>query len=75
MAIIAIIIWLEGGNTQGGEKPGPNRPVAQFPWEKEFLLDDEVPGEVATSEVAKEQWIMKFDGFSTSNSRGAGVVL
>ena len=26
-------------------------------------------------EVTKEQWIMKFDGSSTTNSRGTGVVL
>ena len=39
------------------------------------MLDDEVPGEVATAEMAKEQWIMKFDGSSIANLRGEGVVL
>lgn len=27
------------------------------------------------TEVAEEQWIMKFDGFSTANSGGVGMVL
>ena len=49
--------------------------MAQFPREDEFLLDDEVPGEVATVEMAKEQWIMKFKGSSTTNSGGEGVDL
>ena len=49
--------------------------MAQFPREEEFLLDDEVPGEVTTAEVVEEQWIMKFDGSSTANSRGVEVVL
>ena len=49
--------------------------LAQFLGEEEFPLDDEVLGEVATVEVIKEQWIMKFDGSSTANLGGAGVVL
>ena len=49
--------------------------LAQFLGEKEFPLDDKVPGEVAMAEVTKEQWIMKFDGSSTTNSGGTGVVL
>ena len=49
--------------------------LAQFPREKEFPLDDEVPREVAIVEVTEEQWVMKFDGSSTTNSEGAGVVL
>ena len=49
--------------------------LAQFLGEEEFPLDDEVLGEVATAEVIKEQWIMKFDGSSTANLGGAGVVL
>ena len=38
-------------------------------------MDDEVLGEVATAEVIGEQWVMKFNGHSTANLRGAGVVL
>ena len=49
--------------------------LAQILGEKEFTLDDEVPGEVAMAEVTDEQWIMKFDGSSIANSGGAGVVL
>ena len=49
--------------------------LAQFQGEEEFPLDDKVLGEVATAKVAKEQWIVKFDGSSTTNSEGAGVVL
>ena len=49
--------------------------LAQFPGEEEFLLDDEVPREVAMAEEVKEQWVMKFDGSSTTQSEGVGVVL
>ena len=49
--------------------------LAQFPGEEEFLLDDEVPREVAMAEEVREQWVMKFDGSSTAHSRGVGIVL
>ena len=49
--------------------------LAQFLGEEEFSLVDEVPGEVATTEVIGEQWVTKFDGFSTTNSGGVRVVL
>ncbi|XP_030924617.1 uncharacterized protein LOC115951581 [Quercus lobata] len=49
--------------------------LAQFPGEEEFPLDNEVPGEVAMAKEVREQWIMKFDGFSTIHSGGVGVVL
>ena len=49
--------------------------LAQFPGEEEFPLDDEVPGEVAMAEDDREQWLMKFDGSSTTQFRGVGVVL
>ena len=49
--------------------------LAQFPEEEEFLLNDEVLGEVAMEEEVGEQWIMKFDRSSTTQSRGVGVVL
>ena len=49
--------------------------LAQFPGEEEFPLDDEVPGEVAIVEEAREQWVMKFNGSSTAHSGGVGVVL
>ena len=46
-----------------------------FPREEEFLLDDEVPREVAMVEVAIDEWLMKFDGSSTVSSGGVRVVL
>ena len=49
--------------------------MAQFPGKEEFPLDDEVPGEVAMAKEVREQWVMKFDGSSTTHSRGVGVVL
>ena len=49
--------------------------LAQFPGEEEFPLDDEVPGEVAMAEEVREQWVMQFDGSSTTHSGGVGVVL
>ena len=49
--------------------------LAQFPEEEEFLLDDEVPGELAMAEEVREQWIMKFDGSSTTQLGGVRVVL
>ena len=39
---------------------------ATKPREEEFPLDDEVPGEVAMAEEVREQWVMKFDGSSTT---------
>ena len=49
--------------------------LAQFPRKEESPLDDEVPGEVAREKITEEQWVMKFNGSSTANSRGIGVVL
>ena len=49
--------------------------LAQFPGEEEFPLDDEVLGEVIVAEEDKEQWVMKFDRYSTTQFGGVGVVL
>ena len=49
--------------------------LAQFPREEEFSLDDEILREVAIVEEVKEQWVMKFDGFSTTQLGGVGIVL
>ena len=49
--------------------------LAQFPGEEVFPLDDEVLGEVAMAKEVREQWVMKFDGSSTTQSEGVGVVL
>ena len=40
--------------------------LAQFPGEEEFSLNDEILGEVVMAEKVKEQWVMKFDGSSTT---------
>ena len=40
--------------------------LAQVPGEEEFTLDAEVPGEVVIVEEVREQWVMKFDGSSTT---------
>ncbi|XP_075659012.1 uncharacterized protein LOC142628861 [Castanea sativa] len=49
--------------------------LAQFPREEEFQLDDEVLGEVAVTEEVEERWVMKFDGSSTTQSGGVGVIM
>ena len=49
--------------------------LAQFLGEEEFLLEDEVPREVAMAEVVREQWVMKFDRSSTTHSEGVRIVL
>ena len=49
--------------------------LAQFPGVEEFPLDDEVLGEVIVAEEDKEQWVMKFDRYSTTQFGGVGVVL
>ena len=49
--------------------------LAPFPGEEEFSLDDEVSGEVAMAKEVREQWVMKFDRSSTTQSGGVGVVL
>ncbi|XP_050281314.1 uncharacterized protein LOC126722212 [Quercus robur] len=49
--------------------------LAQFPREEEFPLNDEVLGEVVMAKKVREQWLMKFDGSSTTQSGGVGVVL
>ena len=49
--------------------------LAQFPGEEEFSLDYEALREVAMAKEFREQWVMKFDGFSTTQSGGVGVVL
>ena len=40
--------------------------LAQFLGEEEFPLNDEILGEIAMAEEVKEQWVMKFDGSSTT---------
>nr|XP_023903690.1 uncharacterized protein LOC112015517 [Quercus suber] len=49
--------------------------LAQFLGEEEFPLDDEVLGEVVMVEEVRKQWVMKFDGSSTTQLGGVRVVL
>ena len=49
--------------------------LARFLEEDEFPLDDEVPREVVMAKEAREQWAMKFDGSSTTQSGGVGAIL
>ena len=49
--------------------------LTQFAGEEEFPLDDEDLGEAAMAEEVREQWVIKFDGFSTTQLGGVGVVL
>lgn len=49
--------------------------LAQLLREEEFPLDDKVPREVAKVEAIEEEWVMKFDGSSTANLGGTGIVL
>uniref|UniRef100_A0A2N9GEB7 RNA-directed DNA polymerase n=1 Tax=Fagus sylvatica TaxID=28930 RepID=A0A2N9GEB7_FAGSY len=52
--------------------------LAQFPGEDSSLISHEVPGEIGEALLAglvDSTWTLKFDGFSTSSSSGAGIVL
>lgn len=66
---------LKAGTSKAVKSQAIANLLAQFPGEEEFPLDDGVLEEVAAAIVAKEQWVMKFDGSSTINSRGVEVVL
>jgi ribonuclease HI len=52
--------------------------LAQFPGEDSSSISHEVPGEIGEVLLAglvDSTWTLKFDGSSTSNSSGAGIVL
>jgi ribonuclease HI len=52
--------------------------LAQFPGEDSLSISHEVPGgvgEALLADLVDSTWILKFDGSSTSNSNGAGIVL
>uniref|UniRef100_A0A2N9G8A8 RNase H type-1 domain-containing protein n=1 Tax=Fagus sylvatica TaxID=28930 RepID=A0A2N9G8A8_FAGSY len=52
--------------------------LAQFPGEDSSSISHEVPGEIGEAllaDLADSTWTLKFDGSSTSNSSGAGIVL
>ena len=49
--------------------------MAQFPGKEESPLSEEIPGEVAVTEIPGKKWTMRFDGSATTTSNGVGVVL
>ena len=49
--------------------------MAQFPGKEESPLSEEIPGEVAMTEIPGKKWTMRFDGSATTTSNGVGVVL
>jgi ribonuclease HI len=52
--------------------------LAQFPGEDSSSISHEVPGEIGEAllaDLVDSTWMLKFDGSSTSNSNGVGIVL
>ena len=49
--------------------------MAQFLEKEESPLSEEIPGEVAVTEIPGKKWTMRFDGSATTTSNGVGVVL
>ncbi|XP_050262692.1 uncharacterized protein LOC126707134 [Quercus robur] len=49
--------------------------LAQFPGKEEGPLSEEIPGEVAVTEIPGKKWTMKFDRSATTTSNGVGIVL
>ena len=70
MVITIVTVQPESRNAQAVKSLAIANSLVQFPREEEFPLDDEVPRKVAMVEEAIEQWVMKFDGSSTTQSGG-----
>ena len=66
---------LKAGTPKAGKSQVIADLLAQFPREEEFLLNDKVPREVATAEVTAKEWVMRYDGSFTADSRDVGVFL
>ena len=49
--------------------------LAQFPGKEESPLSEEIPGEVAATEIPGKKWTMRFDGSATTTSNRVGIVL
>ena len=75
MVTTIVTLRPESGNTQSSEEPSYSRLVSTIPGEEEFPLDDKVPGELVMAKEVREQWVMKFNGSSTTQSGGVRVVL
>ena len=62
-------------NTQSNEEPSYSRLVGTISRRRRISVRDEALREVAMEKEFRERWVMKFDGFSTTQSGGVGVVL
>ena len=49
--------------------------LAQFLGKEEGPLSEEIPGEVAVTEIPGKKWTVRFDGSATATSNGVGIVL
>ena len=49
--------------------------LAQFPRKEESPLSEEIPGEVAVTEIPGKKWTMRFDGSATTTLNAVGIVL
>ena len=49
--------------------------LAQFPRKEEGPLSEEIPGEVAITEIPGKKWTMRFDRSATTTSNGVGIIL
>ena len=49
--------------------------MAQFPGKEESPLSEEIPGEVAVTEIPGRKWTLRFDRSATTTSNGVGIVL
>ena len=49
--------------------------MAQFPGKEESPLSEEIPGEVAVTEIPGRKWTLRFDRSATTTLNGVGIVL
>ena len=49
--------------------------MAQFPGKEESPLSEEIPGEVAVTEIPGRKWTLRFNRSATTTSNGVGIVL
>ena len=68
MVVTVVTVRLETRTPRAVKSQAIADLLAQFPGKEEFLLGDEVPGEVAMAEEVRKQWVMKFDGSSATQS-------
>ena len=49
--------------------------MAQFPGKEESPLSEEIPGEVAVTEIPGRKWTLRFERSATTTLNGVGIVL